>query len=213
MARKRNSKPRRVKRPLRRNLAINIRNKSLYFKTSSDGSLTYTGPLRWPGGALDVGFYQMTTTNALSSDSSGNFLTVASNTPGNFSEYSALKLLWDEYRVLSMAVYYSPAASVPATISGSSLVLAPIFVVADRDTATALTSYSNADNYASVKRFELDRRWSFSIRMSGVTDVTWLNLQSTASNYWMKFYSTGLTPSINYGVMSFVLQVELRQKI
>jgi len=145
----------------------------------------------------------MSTDGTLTSDAGGTMAPVFTSNPaspggglGACAGWSSLSAVFDEYRTLAFEVEF---VSVYDQLISSAV--QPLCFVKDYDTSTALSSFGNADNYASQKLFtiaEYDGKVKkFVIRMNGAENAGFANTASPAALFWIKAFSTGLTTSSN----------------
>jgi hypothetical protein len=164
----------------------------------SADAMTYRGPLRLPGSRLQMSLTTvMLGYNAsLTSNGSGVVSQVWGLNVSLFDLYTSFTTLYDEFRLLSATLLFVPNAS-GATVS--SVAYAPLAIVLDRDSTTALTGYPNAVDYDSFKVRPInDTLRAASYRMAAQPDAAFIT-SSTTSVAWFKMYATGLTASTTYG--------------
>lgn len=137
---------------------------------------------------------------------SGVVTTVLGSNPSGYSNWSALSVLYDEYRVLSMESKFLPYQRYhDATLNTS-----PMYVVTDRGDATALTSYQNALEYSSVRTFLSSDPWTIRVNMNGSEDAAWTPVSTGVSALYIKMYANILTNSIAIGRLATTLLVQFR---
>lgn len=175
-------------------------------------ALKYSGPINTSAykQACDVHTFVVHNSGQLTSSAGGVLNTVFtnSNQAGASADWTGLSALFKEYRILAMQIDYIPWNQYS---KASTTVVTPLYVVSDRETATALTSVADAVGSASCRIYSLDNKWSRSIRMDGVEESQWTvsgsAVASTACTY-LKCYASGLSNSTIYGdfISSCVVQ-------
>lgn len=133
--------------------------------------------------------------------------TVLGNSPSSVANWASLAAVWDEYRVLALRLKY-----VPYKFAGGSTVVvqAPIVVVGDFDTATALTGYSLANQYSSCKEYPGDRPFEYTILMSGSENAQFISTGSPANSFYIKPYTSGNTVSLDIGRVHLMYVIQFR---
>lgn len=145
----------------------------------------------------------------LSTDASGQINAVISSNPSSSSNWANFANCFDEYRVLGMRVEL-----VPISYHGGNLVTikAPVVAVVDLDTATALTSYSLAEQYASVTEADGDRRLTIDAVMSGSENSQFVSTGSPTNFYYIKLWSANNTVSLKSFQQKITRIVQFRGK-
>ncbi len=178
-----------------------------------DGNISETA-LRYNGPIVPSAFKQMSDKRTevmkldteLVASGSGTITTVLGSNPTAYSNWSGYSTTYDEYRVLAMQVHFEPYQR----YHDAALNTSPIYVVTDRGDATALTSYQNALEYASVQMFNTADRWGKSIKMLGTEDAAWIPIATGVSSLYVKLYAGILTNSTAIGRLSTTLLVQFR---
>ncbi len=184
------------------------RRDSSYTGNISQTALRYNGP-QVPSvfrQGLDTRTEVVRLDQDLVASGSGVLATVIGSNPQSYSNWSALSVIYDEYRVLSMTTHFEPYQRYhDATLNTS-----PIYVVSDRGDATALTSYQNALEYSSVSMFNSADRWSKSVKMVGAEDAAWTPVGTGVSALYIKVYASILTNSTAIGRAATTILVQFR---
>jgi len=143
------------------------------------------------------------------SDGSGNLVATYGNLPSLGSNWSSAAAFFDEYRVLATTLEFRPNwfASGATTV-----VLAPVTTVIDYDSSAALTGYTLAAQYSSVKEFRGMVPWKRTALMSGSADSGFISTASPGSTFWIKIWSAGNPVSTALGRYVFVMYVQFRGK-
>jgi len=137
----------------------------------------------------------------------GALVNVFTNNPSGFSNWSNIASVFDEYRVLGFQLSFEPY-----NFNGSIVVTAPIAVVNDYDSASALTGYTLAGQFSSYEEYPGGRKWTKSVLMSGAENASFLSTSATAATFYMKVYSVGNTASIDIGRFSIKSIIQFRGK-
>jgi len=142
----------------------------------------------------------------VSSDAGGTIATVFSNNPSTGPDWVNLAGSFDKYRVLGFRVKFLPNNRYSKTTT----VTTPVFVVGDRDDLSALSSYSAAMNYESVRELSLEDPWSFVLNTINAQQMEFRDCLSSTANEFIKLYSTGLSVSTTYGIalVTWVVQFQ-----
>ncbi len=141
--------------------------------------------------------------SAVTSDGSGNYATVFSNSPVQAQNWTNYAAVFDSYRVLAFRVKFEPFWTVNITF-------APMASVVDRSDSTALTSYGLAERYSSHRKAMGKGAWSQMVNMSGTDESDFVITSAPAATAWVKTYSSGNTASITLGRMNCELLVQFR---
>ncbi len=132
----------------------------------------------------------------LTTDGSGLIASVYSDDPSGTADWASYVDVYEEYRVLYFQVDFRPLHQA----GGSTATFwAPIASVVDRSDAVALTGYSAAEEFSSVKEFGGGRAFHRFVPMDGTGDATFLSTASTVAKKWIKFYSSGNSNSLTVG--------------
>lgn len=186
------------------------------FKELAPAAVTYNGPIRWTAELKqqDLHTFVLSTDGNFSSDGTGGFTTVVgscSGSPGSGfgagAGWSHLIATFDEYRVLGFEIRYVPYDRYNR---GTTVYTVPVVCVHDYDNSSALTSYGDADSYASMRMLSLDTPWKVKITMSGIENSLFINSTTNTSFYWLKFFGSGATASTAYGHVFITYRVQFR---
>lgn len=149
---------------------------------------------RWGRTGTDCYTLRVSYEIAFTTDAAGKTIIVLSNLPTGFANWASLVTVFDEYRVLGAHVQLRPIQ-----FNGSLVVQAPVMVLLDRDSASSITSYGQAGQYASATEtpggLAIDR-W---FNMSGSEDAGFVSTNAPNTTWWIKFFSTGNTVSMDIG--------------
>jgi len=177
-------------------------------KEASARTVVYKGPIRVKGASNETDTHSIVLTEefSLTSSAGGVIALVQPDNPNATANWSNFVNCFDEYRVLAFELWYMPNNRYSKSVT----VTTPILMVIDHDSATALSSYSQAAQYASVRQFALDDPFKMVARMADVSEASFLNTTAPAARFWIKAYSTGLTVSTSYGVVIVSYKVQFR---
>lgn len=191
--------------------------RSVTMNGPSVGALTYSGPTRVPqslaGSELDV--YQINFAATLTTSAAGLLNTVFN--PGtqitSSADWTNIQNLWEEYRILSWAIDMVPWT--PYTRPTTD-VLAPVYSVIDRQTATALASIADAVGFGSCELHTPSEHIHRVAKMTGQDEAEWVStgtVPATNALFYLKLYSSGNSNSINlYDYkMVYLIQVKGRK--
>lgn len=154
---------------------------------------------------------EMTQTVMITTSAGGVINTVIASALSNFLSYSSAAALFDEFRMLSCICSYTPSVE-NAVINLVSYT--PCVSVVDRDSATALTSYAGGMDAESAHSFALNKRDVQIYRMngSGLGESTFTS--SAIQNFiWIKYYSSSLTGTTNYGQATMRALFQFRGRV
>lgn len=153
----------------------------------------------------------LSTTVSLATNGAGLISTsIHIQDPSGAPNWASLANVYDEYRVLAAAIHYLPANGYNKIVATQSCAN-PIFVVLDRDSATALTTVSGATSYDSVRMFDLERPFKFNIfRMSGSNEAKFISTAAAATIGAYLLVSVGNTASLTYGTVLVQWLVQFR---
>ena len=168
------------------------------YPVSDMGRVIREGNLEQKLVTLRLGFDQAVTT-----DGSGVFATVISNSPVQAQNWTGCAGVFDQYRVLAMRVEFEPYWTVNCTF-------APVVAVVDRSDATALTGYGLAERFTSALKVQGKKPLSRTVNMSGSEEASFKSTASPAADNWIKFYSSGNTASFTLGRYQVTLIVQFR---
>jgi len=171
--------------------------------------VTYTGPLRSPQENLAV--IDLVYGYPISANSTGIINTQFTDYPNASPDWTNVIALYAEYRVLSMVVEFNPTV-VGAVIGTQAYNI--LYIVWDAtDTATALTSYTQAENYPVKTCRALNARQRIFHRMSGVQESEFGLTSAPLIDYTFKFYADTLTNNANYGRATITWHCQFRGRI
>jgi hypothetical protein len=146
---------------------------------------------------------------AATTDASGILSSVVGSDPTNAANSSSFFSAYESYRVLGIRLKFRPLR-----INGGSTATfqAPIAAVVDNNDATALTGYTVAARYASMKETGGAEPFSIVGPMCGSEDGGFISTASPASRIWIKLYSNGNTASTTVGRLQIEYVVQFRGK-
>lgn len=177
-------------------------------------ALAYRGPTRMPqaatGSELDT--YQINFAATLTTSGTGTLVTVFN--PGTqvaaSPDWTNIQALWEEYRILSWEIEMVPWT--PYTRPTTD-VLAPVYSVIDRNTATALTSLADAVGYGSCHLHMPAKPIKRSAKMQGEDEAAWVSTgsspASTAQAY-LKLWSSANSNTINLYDYKMIYLVQVK---
>jgi hypothetical protein len=142
----------------------------------------------------------------LSSDVAGRIAVVIGNSPTLYSGWASWATLYDEYRVLGMELKFYPQNRYSKTTT----ITRPIFLVTDQDDVSALTSYIDAEAYASCREHTLDDPFTHTAKMAGVENAVYTTTGTTVNTFCIKMWSDGLSTSTTYGLLISTIRVQFR---
>ncbi len=140
-------------------------------------------------------------------DAGGNIQDVFQSQPGGATNWSDLANVFDSFRVLGMRVTFDPTLIVGGSTSTS---YAPIAVVCDYNSSTALVSYAQAAQYANYAEHPGQRRWEFAAGMFGIETAVFQDTASPQAKFYVKLFSTGGTASVTIGRFTVDYVVQFR---
>lgn len=194
----------------------------------SSTSLVYTGPIRTVSDKQETQINTIVLVeDAAVNSSSGNITsTFAFLDPSGCVDWANAIAVWDEYRVLGLEVVYTPNSANALNTNSAALLYAPIYTVIDRDSNSALTSYAQAANYASMQTHVLDQKFSTTYKMKALNTVlnataavggegVFLSTQKVAlvtNSGCIKWFASGLTTAGNYGRVTAYYRIQFRGK-
>lgn len=173
-------------------------------------SIVYRGPTKLPQGAVDDDTYtaELVYIGTMSASAGGVLAPVldAYSQASSSPDWTNASGLYQEYRILSMETHLEPwnKYNTPTTS-----ILAPVYTVLDRTSATALASLNDCAGYASVKIHAPSTSITRSIKMGDSGEAQFISTATspaTADRLYIKFYSAGNTASITmYDYVSTLL--------
>ena len=186
-------------------------------KSSEGGSnppanaLNYSGPIQTMKEKNEASLIAVCITNSanLTSDGAGIIDLVIGDSPAGAPDWSSWSAIYDEYRVLGWEVSFIPANQ----YTKLSTVCQPLLGVIDRADGTALSAYTVAVQYGSVKDLSLENKWKLTTKLAGSTEEAQFSRTGAPSTKtWMKFFANGLTASTNYGLYIVRRRVQFRAR-
>jgi hypothetical protein len=150
-------------------------------------SLRYLGPLKIPATSdnrrLTVGQLHYAGTGISSSAAgviSGN---IGIGNPSGASAWAAFAALYDEFRVLSFHVEYTPYDRYSAPLAVTTSIVEPALLIAiDRDSAATPTTVGQLASYESCRQVSLADPFTMSYRMDGVREAVWVTTASPSGS-------------------------------
>jgi hypothetical protein len=139
----------------------------------------------------------------------GAIVDVFGSNPSNCAGWTNLAAVFDEYRTLAIRLKFRPLRF---ETGSSTLTLAPIGVVADYDTATALSSYAGGALYSSYQEYSAGTQFSKVMLMSGAENAQFLTTGSPSSSMYLKTFSSNNTISLLIGRWECEYYVQFRGK-
>jgi len=100
----------------------------------------------------------------------------------------------------------------PIKFNGQVLAQAPIAVVVDMDSSTALSSYVIGTEYSSDKMIAGGTRWTKDAYMSGSENSGFQSTTAPTATFWIKSYSSQNSVSITLGRFLVYYLVQFRGK-
>lgn len=141
-------------------------------------------------------------------DGSGVWATVSGDDPSADSNWASAAAFFDEYRTLATTFHFAPNV----TSGGSLLTYTPIAVVTDLDSSAALTGYTLASQYSSVREFKGNSGFTYLAMMTGLENATFLSTASHANRWYVKTYTSGNSASTVIGRVQICHYVQFRGK-
>ncbi len=117
---------------------------------------------------------------------------------------------YSEWRLLAGLLKYSPVNRYNQPTTNN---LNNVLVVIDRNSATALSSASDAVGYPGVEIHSLSDPFEVKWKMDGQDEATWVGTSTTPSasaREYIKFYSSGNSNSINVGEYLYTYLVQFK---
>jgi hypothetical protein len=174
----------------------------------SPKTVNYTGPIQ---SSLDkeeqdlhtfcFGFAATCTSNG-----GGVIANVYGSSPSGASDWANLIACFEEFRVLGFEVRFFPNNR----YSKSATTCTPLLGLVDRSSSAAISSYSAMMTHSSHKRLSLEDPWVVTAKMNSIEEAGFLSVGSAADLFWIKFYSTGLSLSTDYGQFFITYRVQFR---
>lgn len=146
---------------------------------SNPDSLRYNGPLKMPSTRdnrrMTVGQLHYAATGISSSAAgviSGN---IGIGNPNGASSWAAFAGLYDEFRVLSALIEYTPYDRYSSPLAVTTSVVEPALLIAiDRDSSATPTSVGQIAAYESCRQVSLADPFRMSYKMDGVREAVWV---------------------------------------
>jgi len=172
-------------------------------------SVSYYGQVRDPTTRNEVTLKTLVLNSVsnFTSNGGGVISSVYSSSPSTASNWSGLASVFDEFRVLAFQISYEPndQYDLPATTG-----TVPILTVLDHDNIAALTTYSQAAQYESVRMHNLSRPWTRRISMSDVAEAQFFNTATPPTSFFIKTYTQNAGVSTIYGLIMVTWRVQFR---
>ncbi len=156
---------------------------------------------------IDTYTMKMVYDSIVSTSAGGVIATTFGNSPTLDANWSSMAAAFDEYRTLAVVVEFRPYTYVNQTVT-----YAPITTVLDLDNSAALTGFTLAAQYSSVKEFGGNKPWKRTMLMSGSENSGYISTASAANNMWVKIYSSGNSASVDIGRITVTHYVQFRGK-
>jgi len=132
--------------------------------------------------------------------------------PSTLNDWGNLQNDWTEYRILAWKVEFIPSFedSFPSSTAQGGLLIG---VIDRTSSTTALSSTQQALEYEGAKYGSINKRLMLEAKAHGTNEMAWVNI--TTSSYWasVRFYSTALTASTNYGNLVVSILTEFRSAL
>ncbi len=181
------------------------RNKTKKNQIPSATALRYQGPLTLNDQALAV--IDCCADFPITSTAGGVINDIFTDLPSG-ADWTAMTAVFSEYRVLAMAIRYTP--NVTGATQGA-LVYAPLYSIWDAsNTTTPVGSYATALNYPNYKVASLNEPLFHMHKMSSVEEGTFVSVASVLLDYAFKLFATGLTVSTLYGRVAVTWHLQFR---
>jgi len=157
---------------------------------------SYHGPILDPAARANLDIIETTLLWDVAITGAGTAInpTFSFTNPSNCVDWSDFSSSYDQYRVLAVELDYSPNSGT----RDPALTYTPLYVVVDRDTSTALSSVTGADQYESIKLEDLAKKWRRIWRMAQVNESTFTNTQAPINGGAFKLWASGVSNS-TYG--------------
>jgi hypothetical protein len=177
-------------------------------------ALVYSGPytLKSTKQANDTAVFQFNLGAGLQTSGAGVLATVFDPVTGVTSSpnWANISANYSEWRLLSGWLRYSPVNRYNQPTTST---LFNVYVVIDRNSATALASTSDALGYPGVEIHPLSDPFDVKWKMDGPDEATWVGTSTTPSasaRQYIKFYSSGNSNSINVGEYLYTYIVQFK---
>jgi hypothetical protein len=173
-------------------------------------AIVYNGPIikKSDRQQNDVEDVLLKFTGVVTSTAGGVIDTNYGNDPASYSisDWTNLAALFDEYRVLGFQVEFYPNNRYSKTTVNCT----PAIVLIDRISSATLGSYQAAIDHESAKKVSWEDPWVEVAKMTSIDEAAFISTASTSPNTWIKFYSSGLSVSTEYGRMFVYLRIQMR---
>lgn len=140
-------------------------------------------------------------------DGTGVHAGVYSDDPSGTPDWASYADVFEEYRVLCLQVRFRPQW---ATGGGTYVQFSPIATAVDRSDAVALTGYSAAAEFGSMKEHAARQGFTVSAPMNNAEEAIFLPTSSTTARRWIKMYSSVNTASTVVGHAQVMYLVQFR---
>jgi len=141
----------------------------------------------------------------MTTDSAGKFIVTLSNLPSGFANWANYVNVFDEYRVLGAHVMIKPSR-----FNGQLVTQAPVVTLIDYDSSANVTSYGQAGQYASSQETPGGVKLSRWFVMSGAENAAFVTTSAPVASWYIKFFSTGNTVSMDLGRVRVDFFVQFR---
>lgn len=180
------------------------------WKEPPSSQTIYAGPIVRPADRSESDLHSvlLTYTEFLSSDGAGVMKPIYSDDVSGYADWASFAAVYDEYRALGLRVEYFP----DNRYSKTTTICRPLITALDRNDATVLASYSTAVAYASATKESLEDPWVREIRMNGVEDAEFVTTSTPAAKNYFKAYASGLSATVEYGMIVLYCLVQFRGK-
>lgn len=133
--------------------------------------------------------------------------------PSTLNDWGNLQNDWSEYRILAFKVKYVPLFKNAPNSTAAAIGGLLLGVVDRTSSTTALTSTQQALEFEGCQMAAINEELTLSGKATGANELAWVNI--TTSSYWasVRYYSTVLSTSNNYGNFIVELLVELRSAL
>jgi hypothetical protein len=182
------------------------RSSQLSSRNPSSQALIYRGPVTLPQEEL------ATTTvlydYPLTSSAGGVVSDVFADIPNGSPDWTGFSAVYSEYRILAFKIQFIPLLTGAAIAANLYNVL---YIVWSTDASvTPLASYTDAVNHPVKRAGSLNQNLSLTHKMTGAEESLFVDVTSGVVDYTFKTFSTGLTPSTNYGRYLLTLVIQFR---
>jgi len=171
--------------------------------------VTYTGPLF--ARQENVTTFDLIYDGPVTANSTGVIAVAIGDWPISSPDWASVVALYAEYRVLAMTLEFNPI--VLGAVIGTQTYNVLYIVWDAQDTATVLTSYTQAANYPAKTCRAINARQRIFHRMSGVQESEFGLTNSPLLDYTFKLYADSLTNNAVYGRITVTYHCQFRGRI